>query len=288
MGLGRQLRDLGAITVAALWAGAAWAVGVRPTAAGALGLTVLTVKGLTGLALARPKETTDIASDESMNIVPDESIATPVVVAAVTAEPGGVTEGSDGRVFRREGEFWRIGSGEVVFYLRDSKGLRYLHCLLSNPGQEVLALQLAQEGERLGVPGQGAGLPESTFISGDDSLPVLDERAKAEYRERLRDLEAELEEAKALNNEGRGYRAELEIDALTRELLRASGIGDRDRSTPGQARRAANNVTRAIRDAIGRIAKHDASLAYHLQSTVHRGMFCRYDPGPGQRPNWRL
>src|SRR5688572_5930415 len=130
MGLGRQLRDPAAISVAALAAGTAWAVGVWPPAAGALGLTVLAVKGLAGLALARPDGATDVAPDESTDMGPGEPIGTPVAAVPVAAEPSGATEGSDGHVFRREGDFWRIGSGEVVFYLRDSKGLRYLHCLL--------------------------------------------------------------------------------------------------------------------------------------------------------------
>lgn len=288
MGLRRQLRDPGAITVAVLAAGAAWALGVWPPAAGALGLTVFAVKCLTGLALARPAETTEMAAGEPINIGPQEPIATPAAAAAGTAEPGEASEGSDGHVFRREGEFWRIGSGGVVFYLKDSKGLSDLYCLLSNPGQEVHVVQLVQEGDPLERSGQGAGLPEGTFITGDDSLPVLDARAKAQYRQRMRDLEAQREEAAALNDEGWVYRIELEIDALNREILKASGIGGGERWDAGQARRAANNVTRRIGLAIDKIAKHDPSLAHHLNSTIHRGMFCVYDPGPGERPSWRL
>lgn len=289
MDIGRQLRDPGAITVAVLAGGAAWAVGVWPPAAGALGLTVLTVKGLTGLVLTRRDDTPDImAAVAPADIGPPEPRVTPAAAAVGTAEPGDAGEGSRGHVFRREGEFWRIGSGEAVFYLKDSKGLRDLHCLLRNPGQEVHAVQLAHEADLSGTPRQEAGLPEGTFISGDDSLPVLDEHAKAEYRQRMRDLEAEREEAMALNDEGRVYRIELEIDALNQQILEATGLGGSDRWKPGQARQTANNVTRRIAAAIERIAKHDAALAHHLGSTVRRGMFCVYDPGPGERPGWRL
>lgn len=287
MDVGRQLRDPGAITVAALAAGAAWAVGVWPPAAGALGLAVLTVKGLTGLALTRRAETTGPVADESVAIGPQEPIPAPAAAAARTAEPGDTGEDSDGHVFRREGQYWRIGSGRAVFFLKDAKGLRDLQCLLSNPGQEVHVVQLVQEGEPAERPPKGAALPEGTSISDDDSLPLLDGQAKAAYQQQMRDLEAEREEAEAFNDEGRVYRIQLEIDALNDEILKSLYYG-RDRWDPKQVRRAANNVTRRIADAIDKIDEHDAALAHHLRSTVRRGMFCVYDPGPGQTPPWRL
>jgi hypothetical protein len=43
-------------------------------------------------------------------------------------------------VFQREGECWFIGYEADTFRLKDTKGLRYLHTLLGNPGREILAL----------------------------------------------------------------------------------------------------------------------------------------------------
>jgi hypothetical protein len=285
MGLGRQLRDPVAITVAALAAGAAWAVGVRPPAAGALGLAVLTVNVLTGLTVTG-HAAAETAADEPLDTGPHEPIASPAAAAAGTTEPGDAGDGSDDHVFRREGEYWRIGSGEAVFSLKDSKGLRDLHCLLSNPGQEVYAVQLFQEGSWSGRFWQGPGLPEG-FISDGGDLPVLDATAKAQYRQRMHDLEA-----KAFNDEGRVDRIYLEIDALNRRILEAIGIGGKDRPDPREVRRAANNVTRRIKGALEKIEVHDAALAHRLKASVERGIFCVYNPkkwpGPGQSPRWRL
>jgi hypothetical protein len=273
MGLGRRLGTRGALTIGAVLAAAAWLVGVWPVAAGALGLIVVVVKVLVALIGATADEVTGAPPASSVPSVSSETVGA-----------------GDGLVFCREGELWRIGSGETVFSLRDAKGLRYLHFLLGHPGREFHVLELAQHAERLGaVPRQReGGLPEGTFLAGDDSLPVLDERAKAEYRELLRYLEAELEEARALNDEGRVYRTELDIEALKQEMRRATGLGGRDRRTGGQAERARINVTRAIHGAIDRIAEHDASLAHHLSSTIRTGKFCRYQPDPVRPPVWRL
>jgi hypothetical protein len=270
---GLRLGDRGALTLGAISAAVAWLVGVQPVAAGALGLVVLVVKLLVGRIGTTAEEAPGVSGASSVPGVSSETVG-----------------GGDGLVFCREGELWRIGSGAAVFSLRDAKGLRYLHFLLSHPGREFHALELAQQAERLGaVPRQReGGLPEGTFLAGDDSLPVLDERAKAEYRDLLRYLEAELEEARALNDEGRVYRTELDIEALKQEMRRATGLGGRDRRTGGQAERARINVTRAIHGAIDRIAEHDASLAHHLSSTIRTGKFCRYEPDPVRPPVWRL
>jgi len=62
-----------------------------------------------------------------------------------------------------------------------------------------------------------------------DAGEMLDEQAKAAYRRRLSELREELEDAKELGNVERAEQAEEEIDALTRELSRAVGLGGRNR-----------------------------------------------------------
>ena len=62
-------------------------------------------------------------------------------------------------VFRREGHYWTVAYAEQVVRLKDSRGLRYLAHLLRHPGQEILAIDLAQstENDDLGV---GDGRPD--------------------------------------------------------------------------------------------------------------------------------
>jgi hypothetical protein len=67
---------------------------------------------------------------------------------------------------------------------------------------------------------------------------MLDEQAKAAYRRRLSELREELEEAKELGRVDRAEQAEEEIEALTRELSRAVGLGGRNRRAASASERA--------------------------------------------------
>ena len=99
-----------------------------------------------------------------------------------------------------------------------------------------------------------------------DAGPALDSRAKAEYRLRLEDLRAEIEEAEAFNDPERAARAREEMDFIAHELSAAVGLGGRDRPASSAAERARVNVTRALRREIRRIADEDARLGRELET----------------------
>jgi hypothetical protein len=67
---------------------------------------------------------------------------------------------------------------------------------------------------------------------------MLDVQAKVAYRRRLSELREELSEAKELGNVERAEQAEQEIDALTKELSRAVGLGGRNRRAASASERA--------------------------------------------------
>jgi hypothetical protein len=64
---------------------------------------------------------------------------------------------------------------------------------------------------------------------------VLDTEAKEAYRRRLQELGEELHEGRAWHDPERIARIEEEIDAVTDELARATGLGGRDRQAPSPA-----------------------------------------------------
>ena len=193
-------------------------------------------------------------------------------------------------VCRREGEYWSIAFAGQGFRLKDVKGLHYLAYLLRNPGREFHVLDLAAAGQ--GVP---AGGPQ-TGPARDDDLraarlsdtgPVLDEQAKAAYRERLRELEEDLAEATSWADPVRATRARQEMQFLADELAAAVGLGGRDRTTGSAAERARVNITRAIHGALARIRAHSPALADHLDATIHTGTYCSYMPDPRAPITWR-
>jgi non-specific serine/threonine protein kinase len=72
------------------------------------------------------------------------------------------------------------------------------------------------------------------------------------------------------------------VEVLTDELVRAVGLGGRDRKVGSAAERARFAVTKAIRAAVRRVAEHEAALGRHLDVSVRTGVFC-LQPGPERR-----
>ena len=201
------------------------------------------------------------------------------------SQPEAVTSAAapDGGRFRREGEYWTIVFGSDEFRLRDAKGLHYLARLLAEPGREVLAIELAQNG-RAGT--SALVEPELRTTDLGDAGAHLDEQAKQAYRQRLHALQEEVDEAQGWNDHERADRVREEMAMLTRELSRAIGLGGRDRAAGSASERARLSVTRAIRLSMARIAQHSASLGDHLETTIRTGTYCSYRPDPRVPFDW--
>src|SRR5690606_38060855 len=121
----------------------------------------------------------------------------------------------------------------------------------------------------------GAGEPAP---GGGNAGPALDEKARQEYRRRVRELEEELDEATELGDRGRIEALQEEMDFITRELSRAFGLGGRQRPSGAAAERARVNVRRRIKDAIQRIGEQLPEAGRYLDNTVKTGSYCRYAP----------
>jgi pimeloyl-ACP methyl ester carboxylesterase len=189
----------------------------------------------------------------------------------------------DAMLFRREGDYWTVAFGGKVVRMRDAKGLGYLARLLRDPHREFHVLDLlVGDAARANATAREDGLVTATADAG----AVLDEPAKRAYRERIAELEAETEEARRWNDLERIARAEGELDALTRELARALGLGGRDRRAASDSERARVSVTKAVRGAVRRLEDQHPELGRHLSLAVRTGMFCAYDPDPRVPVTW--
>lgn len=120
----------------------------------------------------------------------------------------------------------------------------------------------------------------------DDAGAVLDAEAKEAYRRRLAEIDDDIDEARALGDAERAAQAEAEHDVLVRELSRAFGLGGRERLAGSASERARAGVTRAIRQAMARIAEHHPPLGEHLDRTIRTGTYCAYDPDPRAPVVW--
>jgi len=210
------------------------------------------------------------------------------VAAAPRGSPGVVSEKPD--TFVREGEFWTITYDGRMIRLKDTKGLRYLAYLLSHQGERFPARDLVAVVE--GWPEEPASrLPRQRLeTSADlgDVGPILDDKAKANYRRRRQELRKELDEAEAMNDSGRAERARTEMEMLEQQLSAAIGLGGRDRKGSAHAERARLVVTRNIRAALGKIGEEHPPLGRHFYASIKTGYLCTYLPAPESLIVWNL
>jgi hypothetical protein len=188
-------------------------------------------------------------------------------------------------VFRKDGDFWRVGYKGTWIAVRSSKGLVYVQYLLLHPEEKVHVSHLAALGEQRWSEFAGAGSGERDLshqrLHGDrDSGDVLDERARREYRARLMDLRAELEEALHWADLERADSIRREIDFVATQLARAFGRTGRARKMSDPIERVRKAVTNRIHHAIERITRQDPSLGRHLNNAIRTGFFCWYSPEP--------
>src|SRR5438105_1936862 len=174
--------------------------------------------------------------------------------------------------FYREGEYWTLAFDGEVARLRASRGLLLLSRLMARPGRELHVLDLAE------LPGGDASGAEA----------VLDGTARRAFRDRIVELEADLNEADRFGDIERSARARAELDGVVDELTRATGLGGRDRRSASNSERARVAATRAIRSALERISEALPDLGRHLLHSVRTGTYCVYAPDPTHPIDWQL
>jgi tetratricopeptide (TPR) repeat protein len=195
-------------------------------------------------------------------------------------------------LFRREGEYWTVAYGGATCRLKDMKGMGYIAHLIARPGQRIHVLDLFAQ-----LGGNGAATVATADWQAEnleavsdpgDASEVLDSRARAEYRRRISELQAELEEAESNNDPGRAERTRDELDSLTDGLRSALGLGGRSRRFTAETERTRGTVSKSIRTSLERIRRSHPKLGDHLGTCIRTGYFCAYLPDPGCRPPWRI
>jgi len=147
-------------------------------------------------------------------------VSTPAIDESTAPDP------AQALTLDREGELWRVAARGRQVLLRDAKGLGYLDALVRAPCREIHVLAL------VGARDEG------------DAGPMLDARAKAQYRERAMSLRDELAEHERNGDLGNAERARTELKALAGELARPDRAraallgGDERRCDRRGARRA--------------------------------------------------
>lgn len=161
-----------------------------------------------------------------------------------------------------EGEVWKISYRGESALIQPSKGMAMLATLIATPEQDVHVLDLVD------APAADSG----------DAGPLLDDKARDEYRRRVAELQEALADAEALGDAGGADAVRGELDFITKELSRAFGLGGRQRTAGNAAERARVNVRRRIKDAIERVTAQLPDAGNYLEKTIKTGTYCRYSP----------
>jgi hypothetical protein len=118
-------------------------------------------------------------------------------------------------------------------------------------------------------------------MDGVESAPaesVLDERARAEIRAHIEELDERIARAEAAGHEAAARRATDEREQLLRELRAATGLGGRRRTLVDPAERARKAVSGRIRESIEKLRATLPELGGHLDESIATGAFCSYTP----------
>jgi hypothetical protein len=161
-----------------------------------------------------------------------------------------------------------VFAGGEPFYLPDTLGARYLDYLLHHPNEPIGAFDL----EVAITPEKGEGRSRNSIQAESDA------QALREYRQELRRLEVEREEARAEGEQERAAEMGAEIEALK------AAINGGGRATDTGAR-AQNNVRLAVRAVTVRVSKGglaERAFAEHLKSHLSAGLECLYSQPLGR------
>lgn len=175
-------------------------------------------------------------------------------------------------VFQNEGRTWLVVYDGVRKSVPDQKGMEYIAYLLNNPGHEFPALTLRRLIDGVQVVEGSAG-------------EMADNRALGDYRREYREIEMDLEQARADNDLGREQQLSEKREALTVEIGRATGLGGRKRQAGDPQERARSAISKSIRRALDAIEPIHEPCALHLRNFLKIRTSLAYTPD--QPITWR-
>jgi hypothetical protein len=178
----------------------------------------------------------------------------------------------------RVGAVWQFAWQGKKAALPDSKGLLDIATLIRQPNTPISAVELMTRD----TPAPTAG----RTMAPARGIERIDRQALLQYRERLRELDHEIDEAEEYADLERLDHLRREREFLLAEVSASLDLSGQPRSERGDGERARKAVEMRISSAIKRIAAVDESLARHLNRSIRTGLACSYEPDPPVE--WRV
>ena len=183
-------------------------------------------------------------------------------------------------VFRRDGDYWTLVYDGQECRLKDAKGLHYLAALVHNPGRDfhVLDLLLLTDPPPAATAAEEQLSTSHRALRSADQSPHTDAQARAAYKSRLQEVQAELDDADRHHDLGRITALQAEIAFLTDELTAVYGFLRHARRASESHDQIRKNVTNRIRDTLRRLRITHSALGRHFGQALKTGTFCSYTP----------
>jgi tetratricopeptide (TPR) repeat protein len=199
-----------------------------------------------------------------------EATAADIGLATLRAVPSVDDSDVAAPVFRRSGEVWELAFEGRLVQVPHARGMSDLRFLLARPGVAVSVLELTSD----------AGPATATR-----GAAALDDRARREIRDRLRELDDEEAGAEAAGDGERAALAREQRQLLAESFARDLGLGGRSRLIDDPVERARKTVSTRIRRTIRAIAGAHPELGRHLERSIDTGAWCAYRPA--EPIDWR-
>lgn len=171
-----------------------------------------------------------------------------------------------GYAFQRKGKHRMLAFNSEIEITSETNGNWYIEQLLAKPNFAFRCTQL--ESLR-------AGLAEETSTGSIGE--VVDMETLRGYRDRLREIDEELEEATSFNDPASQERLGDERQAIQDQIKSAQGLGGRIRQK-FDAERSRKTVCKAITRSIEAIEKVHPELGLHLHKSINLGLEVSYSP----------
>ena len=185
-------------------------------------------------------------------------------------------------MFRKEGDYWTLRYKGDTIRLKNSKGLQYIHRLLSDSPREISVFELAGSSVARDKIKDKSNFPHDVGRRSSTDLghagDVMDARGLEDIRNHLEDLETEYASVVAAGDGERAVEVAEKIDQLKKYLSSAEGLGGRCRKSADTTERARKAVSKCINSALDKIKTIHPSLWCHLDSSIQVGRTCWYRP----------
>lgn len=183
-------------------------------------------------------------------------------------------------IFQQRDDSWHISFDGEEAFIKNRKGLSYIHHLLSHPNSKFSPIDLIRvvsPPSELPHPSDSHDDHDSTS-SQQDGFEMLDGRALRDLRNRIAELDKDLESSQTAPQE----KALLEKERadIVSHLEKSTNITGRIRRERGDQDRARSAVRQSIGRAIDLVEKKSPEVGKHLREKIVTGSTCTYHLPP--------